>query len=176
MPGPGHGPQGPGHAPVPGLPQGYPVLNAELSAQIATGASVFPSDPPRGGPPGPMPPGPVPMGGPGGARGPEAGPAGVVGARGSEPGGVPGMLGMPGAPIGGYPQGAQPPPRDGSFDPQRAAGMMSPVGQQYPESVDWNAMAARPARAVPPWMLAVLFVGAIGVALALTILIARLVR
>jgi hypothetical protein len=56
------------------------------------------------------------------------------------------------------------------------AGLISPVGQQYPENVDWNAMAARPARAVPPWLLAALFVGAIGIALALTIVIARLAR
>ena len=53
---------------------------------------------------------------------------------------------------------------------------MSPVGQQYPEHVDWSAAAASRARAIPPWMLAVLFVGAIGIALALTIVVARLIR
>ncbi len=73
------------------------------------------------------------------------------------------------------------PPADGnlrplSIDPQRAAELMSPVGQQYPEHVDWSAAAAGRARALPPWMLAVLFVGAIGIALAVTIIVARLIR
>jgi hypothetical protein len=62
------------------------------------------------------------------------------------------------------------------YDPQRAAELMSPVGQHYPEPVDWSAAAAGRARAIPPWMLAVLFVGAIGIALALTIVVARLIR
>jgi hypothetical protein len=53
---------------------------------------------------------------------------------------------------------------------------MSPVGQQYPENVDWGSWAASRARAVPPWLLAALFVGAIGVALALTVVVARLIR
>jgi hypothetical protein len=53
---------------------------------------------------------------------------------------------------------------------------MSPVGQYYPEPVDWSAAAAGRARALPPWMLAVLFIGAIGIALALTIVVARLIR
>ena len=53
--------------------------------------------------------------------------------------------------------------------------MMSPVGQQYPERVDWSAAAAAKARAVPPWLLAILFIAAIGGALALTIVIARLI-
>jgi hypothetical protein len=62
------------------------------------------------------------------------------------------------------------------MNPQHAAELMSPVGQHYPEQVDWNAMAAGRTRALPPWMLAVLFVGAIGIALAVTIIIARLIR
>src|SRR6185436_7032459 len=41
----------------PGLGMGYPVMNAELSAQIATGASVFPSEPVRTGSPHPAPSG-----------------------------------------------------------------------------------------------------------------------
>ena len=53
---------------------------------------------------------------------------------------------------------------------------MSPVGHQYPQQVDWAVAASMPARAVPPWMLAVLFVAAIVVALTLTILIAKIVR
>jgi hypothetical protein len=62
------------------------------------------------------------------------------------------------------------------IDPQRAAELMSPVGQHYSEPVDWSVAAAGRARAIPPWMLAVLFVGAIGIALALTIVVARLIR
>ncbi|HEX3475415.1 MAG TPA: protein kinase [Kofleriaceae bacterium] len=177
----------------PGLAMGYPVMNAELSAQIATGATVFPSEPGRSGlahpmpsghsmpampamQPGPaMPPGPLDSGptmpagslasmgptmlsgSPGALRGPP-----VLGARGSEPG-------------AGYdPHHATHGPL--SIDPQRAAELMSPVGQYYPEHVDWNAAAAGRARALPPWLLAVLFVGAIGIALALTIIVARLIR
>ena len=61
-------------------------------------------------------------------------------------------------------------------DPHHAAQMVSPVGDQYPHAMDWAAAAARPAKALPPWLLAVLFVGALGVALMLTIVIARIVR
>ena len=137
------------------IPQGYPVMNAQLSAQIATGATVFPSNQP--GSPGAAPPGAHP-----GPRSPD-----------------------PIAPPSGYPPIPPPPPDGGSgmmrpgegtlVDPQRAATMMSPVGPYYAEHVDWGAAAGARARAVPPWLLAVLFVGAIGVALTLTIVIARLV-
>ena len=186
MPPPGYA-QGHPQSHPQGYPQGYPVLNAELSAQIATGATVFPSDASRGAPPGgPMPQGAAMPGAPG-ARGSEPGASGPGAARGSEPGAMPGVPPGPphgpfpgashGAPSDGYPPGMAPPrPGDGPFDPQRAAGMMSPVGQQYPQNVDWNAMAAQPARAVPPWLLVALFVGAISVALALTIIIARILR
>jgi hypothetical protein len=61
------------------------------------------------------------------------------------------------------------------IDPQRAANVMSPVGQQYPQ-MDWNAAAAMPARALPKWVLVMLFVGAIGLALTITIVFARLLR
>ena len=53
---------------------------------------------------------------------------------------------------------------------------MSPVGERYPERVNWAAAAATRARAVPPWLLAILFIAAIGIALALTIAIARAIR
>jgi serine/threonine-protein kinase len=79
---------------------GYPVMNAQLSAQIATGATVFPS----------------------------------------------------------------------------AADVASPVGQHYGDGVDWAAAAAAPAKALPPWKLIVLFVGAIGLALLITIIIAKIAR
>jgi hypothetical protein len=59
---------------------------------------------------------------------------------------------------------------------QHGASLMSPVGQQYPHPVDWAEAAAMPARALPSWMLAVLFIGAIGVALTITIVIARMLR
>jgi serine/threonine-protein kinase len=250
--------------PGPGLAMGYPVMNAELSAQIATGATVFPSESPRATGPHPGPPGsampamqpgaamspgsgghampfgspPHPGPSPGGPVAPPSGPP-VPGPRGSEPGAafdprdpahggghgpaLPEQHGDPGSlpwgmPVGGEPSaqhgeaggslpwgmpvGGEPGPRDAtrggghgpahgpalpaqhgdpggsplSFDPQRAAELMSPVGQQYPEQVDWSAMAAGRARALPPWMLAVLFVGAIGIALAITIIVARLIR
>ena len=272
-------------APPPGVPGGYPVMNAQLSAQIATGATVFPSEPPRTGaphagpsgsaapgsgmPPGPpgsgmqpgseMQPGPpgsgmpmgpsgsgmpmgpsgsgmqsgppgsgmpmgpsgsgmpmgpsgsgmqsgppgsgMPMGpsGPGMQSGPPGsgmpmGPPGSAMPHGSGmPMGPPGSAmphgsGMPPGPPGPGPRGSEPgvapgmsggypmSPDGRAFDPQHAADLMSPVGQQYPENVDWDAAAAGRARAVPPWMLAVLFIGAIGIALALTIVVARLIH
>jgi eukaryotic-like serine/threonine-protein kinase len=58
-------------------------------------------------------------------------------------------------------------------DPMRVA---SPVGQHFQGDVDWAAAATAPARAVPPWMLAVLFVAALGIALGVTMLIAVIVR
>jgi tRNA A-37 threonylcarbamoyl transferase component Bud32 len=61
------------------------------------------------------------------------------------------------------------------YDPHRAANMMSPVGPSYPQQ-DWDAAAAKPAKAVPPWMFAILFVVGFGLALALTILIAKAVH
>jgi hypothetical protein len=60
--------------------------------------------------------------------------------------------------------------------PQHAANLMSPVGQQYPQQVDWAEVAAAPARALPPWMMIVLFIAAIGVALVLTIVVAKIIR
>jgi hypothetical protein len=92
-------------------PAGYPVMNAQMRDQMASGATVFPSG-----------------------------------------------LGS------------------GPHDANRAADMASPVGQQYPGQVDWGTAAGAPARAMPPWMLAVLFIGALGGALLITILIASAVR
>jgi serine/threonine-protein kinase len=178
---------GPRHQPGPG----YPVLNAELSAQIATGATVFPSEPPRGSAPH--------VGGPSSAPGaamsgaPTSGPAAstLPGSGAPLPIGLPGQVnplgatlpagsaGLPGTP---GPRGSEslptgyPMASGAMFDPQRAADLMSPVGQQYGERVDWEGAAAGRARAVPPWLLAALFVGAIGIALALTIVVARLIH
>ena len=136
---------------------GYPVMNAQLSEQIATGATVFPSD----------------------SRTP---PAFLADPRGQAVPGSGPHAGQPGHPV---PPVARSGPRilesggqmplDGMADPQRAANLMSPVGEHYPGQVDWSAAAAAPARAVPPWLLALLFLAAIGVALAFTIVIAKLV-
>jgi hypothetical protein len=59
---------------------------------------------------------------------------------------------------------------------QRAADFASPVGPQYGGDVDWSKAASMPARAIPPWMLGVIFVGAILVALLLTVIIAKIVH
>jgi hypothetical protein len=61
-------------------------------------------------------------------------------------------------------------------DSGQQASLMSPVGQHYPQDVDWAAAAAKPVRVLPPWMLALVFVGALGVALGLTIAIASAFR
>ena len=61
-------------------------------------------------------------------------------------------------------------------NPSPAASLMSPVGESYPMDVDWNAAAAKRARALAPWQLALLFVGALGVALMLTMIVAKIVR
>jgi serine/threonine protein kinase len=62
------------------------------------------------------------------------------------------------------------------MNPQHAMNMMSPVGQHYPQDVDWAAAAAKPVRAFPPWMLALLFLGALGIALLLTVAIVSAFR
>ncbi|MBX3160794.1 MAG: serine/threonine protein kinase [Deltaproteobacteria bacterium] len=61
-------------------------------------------------------------------------------------------------------------------DSARAADMASPVGNQYQGNVDWAAAAATPAKALPGWKLAALFIGAIGGALLLTLIIAAILR
>jgi hypothetical protein len=66
-------------------------------------------------------------------------------------------------------------PYSNQFDPQAAANMMSPVGQSYPQT-DWERAAAQSAKAMPPWKLAALFIAALGGALLLTIVIAKLFR
>jgi serine/threonine protein kinase len=152
---------------------GYPVMNAQLSEQIATGATVFPSD---------SRPHPA-------FQADHRAQAAAAAQPGAHP--VPAIARSgprsidPGPHEGGYPQvpgrprvadsGPGPMPRDGLSDAQRAASLMSPVGEHYPGQVDWSAAAAARARAVPPWLLAILFIAAIAVALAFTIAIARLV-
>jgi len=61
-------------------------------------------------------------------------------------------------------------------DASQAAAVLSPVGDQYRGQVDWAAAAARPAKAIPPWMLAALFAGALFIALIITIVIAKIIR
>jgi serine/threonine-protein kinase len=144
---------------------GYPVMSAEMSAQIATGATVFPSE----------------SRGQGNAS------------RGAEPGAPsPGLGGAPGSGT----TSDRFPPLPGSDAPasrdshghlpelSRAANAVSPVGPGYPDArpepkadpLDWAIAAGSRGKAVPPWLLAALFIGAIAVALILTVTIARLVR
>ncbi len=58
---------------------------------------------------------------------------------------------------------------------QQAMNLMSPVGDQYPQT-DWANAAAQPAKALAPWQLAVLFLAVVGGALLLTIVIAKIVH
>jgi hypothetical protein len=51
----------------------------------------------------------------------------------------------------------------------------SPVGEQYPPS-DWQAAAPRPAKALTPRQLELLFVSAFGSALLVTVIIAKLIH
>jgi serine/threonine protein kinase len=59
------------------------------------------------------------------------------------------------------------------FDPSAAANLVSPVGEQYPQT-DWDRAAAMNATAMPPWKLAMLFIIVVGGALGLTLGIAKL--
>lgn len=61
-----------------------------------------------------------------------------------------------------------------SFDPSSAANLMSPVGEQYPQ-MDWEQAAAMQATALPPWKLAMLFVLVVGGALAITLIVAKVI-
>jgi serine/threonine-protein kinase len=79
-------------------------------------------------------------------------------------------VGAPNVAYAGHAGGAP-----GGFDPAHAAHLMSPVGDQFPQ-MDWDAAAAMPAKAIPRWLLAVLFSGALLGALLLTVLIARALR
>jgi serine/threonine-protein kinase len=147
-------------------PTGYPVMNAEMSANIARGADIFPSQPPSrgsGGMPQQAPTQPPPYGQPMNAPGqhqplrPSAQPMYQPQQQQAYP----------------PPQQQQPQhPHDGSG--QHAAQLMSPVGQHYAQQVNWEQAAAMPARALPKWMLAALFVGAIVAALILTVVIAKI--
>ena len=132
----------------------YPVMNPEFSQQMLSG-NVFPSAPP-------------------GARTSPA--TSVPNAETAQNRAIPDSGGrpLPGhAP--GHPGGHGQAPGSGPQPQQHAANMMSPVGQQYPQ-VDWAEAAAAPARALPPWMMIALFMAAIGVALVLTIVIAKIAR
>ncbi len=63
------------------------------------------------------------------------------------------------------------------FRSQQAANLMSPVGDQYPaNSMDWEAAAAAPAKALTPVQLGLLFVGAVVGALLLTMVIAKIIH
>jgi hypothetical protein len=62
---------------------------------------------------------------------------------------------------------------DAPLDPSAAASLMSPVGEQYPQT-DWERAAAMQAKALPPWKLAALFVAVVGGALLITLVIAKI--
>jgi eukaryotic-like serine/threonine-protein kinase len=59
------------------------------------------------------------------------------------------------------------------LDPQQAANLVSPIGEQYPQT-DWDRAAAASAKALPPWMLAALFGAALVGAMLLTLAIAKI--
>jgi serine/threonine-protein kinase len=59
------------------------------------------------------------------------------------------------------------------FEPGAAASLMSPVGEHYPQT-DWERAAAMSAKALPTWLLIVLFGGALVAALLLTLIIAKI--
>jgi serine/threonine-protein kinase len=151
---------------APQTPQGYPMMNAQLSAQVATGATVFPSDH-RGSQSHPPPP-----------VAPQAAhPSGPYSSRNLEPGGQ----------LDGYRQASAQPrvpdsgpgslPRNGyPFDPLRASNTISPTGPQDHEPVHGEAGVASRVRAAPTWLLAILFAAALGTALALTVAIAKIIR
>jgi len=67
-------------------------------------------------------------------------------------------------------------PSSGLQDAHRA-GDPGSGGRPYPEgSADWPGATAMPARVLPPWKLALLFVGVLGGALLITMLIALAAR
>jgi hypothetical protein len=61
-------------------------------------------------------------------------------------------------------------------NPQQAANIMSPVGDGYAQDVDWAAAAAQSAKPIPPWLFVMFFVGALFIALMLTIIVAKIIR
>jgi hypothetical protein len=62
------------------------------------------------------------------------------------------------------------------FPSDRGSGSHDAAAPGGPGPGDWSAAGGAPVRVMPPWMLAVLFVGALGGALLITILIAQAVR
>jgi eukaryotic-like serine/threonine-protein kinase len=193
-PGPYGGPGsqgGPGGSGSQGGPGGLGPYGGPGSQGGPGGLGPYGGPGSQGGPGGPGPyggsqggpGGPGSQGGPGGP-GPYGGSQGRPGGPGSQGGpGGPGSQGGPGGPGSqGGPGGLGPyggPGRQGAagsngIDAADAASLMSPVGQDYPAQVDWGAAASAPTRVVPPWLLTILFIAAIGIALGLTIGAARL--
>jgi hypothetical protein len=144
-------------------PAGYPVMNAEMSANIARGADLFPSQQPTRTSGAAMPiQAPPPTNPP------------PFGQQTNAPAHQPLRPQAQPMPQQQYPQQQQPPQQQHDGSGQHAAQLMSPVGQQYPQQVNWAEAAAMPARAIPKWVLGALFVGAILAALLLTIVIAKI--
>ena len=68
-------------------------------------------------------------------------------------------------------------PRSGSHKLNKAANLMSPVGERYShQSMDWAAAAAAPAKALTRVQLALLFVAAMAGALLVTMVIAKIIH
>ena len=64
-------------------------------------------------------------------------------------------------------------PLSGQLQMPPGAQLMTPVGEHFPQHIDWQKAADRPARAVPPWILALLFCVTLAVALAITVAIRK---
>jgi hypothetical protein len=66
-------------------------------------------------------------------------------------------------------------PRSGSHNLNKAANLMSPVGEHF-QPHDWAAAAAAPAKALTRVQLALLFVAAVAGALLVTMVIAKIIH
>jgi len=150
------------------LPSDYPVMNPEFSQQMLSG-NVYPSAPPGSRNSAVNTPQPTaetaqstPYQAPAVAR-PDAATAQRASINPDS-----GVVILPGYAQQGQGQGPQ------TLPPMQAANLMSPVGQQYPQQVDWADAAAMPARALPPWMMIALFVAAIVGSALLIIIIAKI--
>ncbi|MEZ4363509.1 MAG: serine/threonine-protein kinase [Kofleriaceae bacterium] len=137
-------------APVPAFVPSAGGSGAAAAAPPPGTPPLDPGSPGAGAPPGPRGAGPGPApGGPG--LGPDAGYPPRPGGPGPDVNGRP----------GGFPPGPGGPPH-----------LMSPVGPGMP-NVNWDEMAARRAKSLPWWGLALMFVAVVGFALGLTFIVAQ---
>jgi hypothetical protein len=77
-------------------------------------------------------------------------------------------------------QPPQQPPMSADVFPSGPSGpdprLISPVGPQFPQQVDWKEAALEPARALPTWVMVMLFLVASGLALGVTFLVTKALR